>query len=306
MADGLSAVALIAHHYPSLSDSHKRLADFVMSSPHEAALMTQEAISEAVGVSKATANRLGKKLGLSGYPELQQQLRSELKNALQPLEDLRDTIGAAKLARGTPWAQSIEEDLERIRTLEPVGGEGAFGRASTWIAEARKVLFAGFGSSAFIAQYGAFCLGTLRDSAVAAVHSSGEEGTSREILDAGPNDIAVIIAFARYSRAIARVTQQLHAQGVRLVCITDSAASPVLPFASAAFIVERKSGFVLTGSGAGAVSVVEALLRGAAAVLGDDAVSRRTARLTSTLGSAVMDAGEPLEPAKSPRTPPSS
>lgn len=284
----MAAVELISRSYRDLSEGHRRIADFILSSPHEAALMTQEKIAEATGVSKATANRLGKRLGLSGYPELQQLLREELKEALRPIENLTDTLRGPGSAGETPWGDSIRQDLRLIGNIRPSGGDGAFAKASLALAEARRVFFVGFGSSAFIAQYGAFCMATLREFSDAIVDSSGIEGMQRKIMDAGPKDVAVQIAFARYSAHGIRAARQLKAQGVRLIAISDSEDSPIMPVAEIGFVVERKTGFVMSASGAGATSVIEALLRGTAANLDRDEVARRSARLTSSLGEALL------------------
>lgn len=287
-APGLSATALIAERYASLSPGHRRVADFILSSPHEAALMTLRAIAEVTGVSEATVNRLGTKLGLGGHPELKEQLRLELKEALRPVEDFTDRLKEEAAARRAPWTESIQEDLQRISRIQPVGGDGAFAQASKLLADARSVYVVGFGSSAFIAQYAAFCLSALRGGCRALTDSSGVEGVERKILDAGPQDVGLHLAFARYSRPALSAAKHLHGQGVPLVCITDGPDSPLVSYAATCFLVERKSSFVLSGSGTGAMAVVEALLRGVAAALGHEAISRRSARLTSLLESAVI------------------
>jgi DNA-binding MurR/RpiR family transcriptional regulator len=250
--------------------------------------MTQEKIADATGVSKATANRLGRRLGLSGYPELQQLLREELKEALRPIENLTDTIRRPGAGGETPWAESIRQDLHLIANIRTPGGDGAFAKASLGLAKARRVFFLGFGSSAFIAQYGAFCMSTIREYADAIVDGSGIEGMQRKIMEAGEQDVAVQIAFARYSEHGVRAARQLKAQGVKLIAITDSEESPIAPLADIRFLVERKTGFVMSASGAGALSVIEALLRGTAANLDSDDVARRSARLTSSLGDALL------------------
>lgn len=284
----LSATALIAERYNALSPGHRRVADFILSSPHEAALMTLKAIAEVTGVSEATVNRLATKLGLEGHPELKEQLRLELKEALRPVEDFTDRLREEAAARRAPWTESIQEDLQRISRIEAMGGDGVFAQASKLLADARSVYVAGFGSSAFIAQYAAFCLSALRGRCVALTDSSGVEGAERKILDAGPNDVGLHLAFARYSMPALSTAKHLHGLGVPLVCITDGRDSPLVSYAASCFLVERKSSFVLSGSGTGAMAVVEALLRGVAAAIGHEAISRRSARLTSLLEGSVI------------------
>ena len=281
------AVALIADRYRSLSPSHQRLADFILARPHEAALMTLERLSEATGVSAATANRLATKLGLSGYPELKGLLRAELQEALRPVEALVESVGFNGLSRSAPWTQSMEEEVRRIRGIEAVGGDGAFAKASHLLAFARRVYVGGFGSSAFIAEYAGYYLDSLRDGCIVLANGAGIEGTSRKLLGAGKKDVALLLAFARYSEHVVSLAEQLHRLGVPIVAITDDEDSPIVPFATNCFLVRKKPGFVLSGPGGGAIVVIEALLWATALALGRNEIEERSARLTSLLGSAV-------------------
>ena len=289
--DARSAVALITERYGSLSPGHKRLADFILASPHEAALMTLERLSGATGVSAATANRLARKLGLTGYPELKRLLHAELREALRPVEDLVESVRASGLSRAAPWTMSIDQDVQRIRGISAVGGDAAFAKASNLIARARRVFVAGFGSSAFIAHYAAFNLLTLRDGCEALAGGGWTEEAHRKILGAGPEDVAIQLAFARYTEPGLQIAEHLHRARVPIVAVTDSAGSPLAPFAAVTILVERQADFVLTGGGAGAVAAIEALLRGTAAAIGLEEVERRAARLTSSLGGTLTGPG---------------
>ena len=285
-----TAVELIGRSYAVLSPAHRRVADFILSSPHQSALMTLEDMSRATGVSKATANRLAGRVGIDGWPELKRRLRAELELALSPVDDLAGTVRVHSFSRTAPWAQSLAEDLERIRGIEAVGGEAAFVRACELLASARRVHIVGFGSSAFIAQYAAFCLSSLRDYCSALVSASGIEGAMREVVGSGKEDAALLISFARYSEHSVHLAARLHRQEVPIICIGD-AGSPAAALAASCFVVDRKPGFVVSGSGTGAVAVVEALLRGTAARISLDEVQRRSQALTEALGQTVAPAG---------------
>jgi DNA-binding MurR/RpiR family transcriptional regulator len=281
-------VSLIADRYGGLSPGHQRLADFILTRPHEAALMTLERLSEATGVSAATANRLATKLGLSGYPELKGLLRAELQEALRPVEALVESVGFNGLSRSAPWTQSMDDDVRRIRGIEAVGGDSAFTKASNLLAKARRIYLGGFGSSAFIAQYAGFYLSSIREGCEVLPDSSGMEGASRRLLGAGDGDVAILLGFARYSEQIVRLAEQFHKLNVPIICITDGRDSPLAPFAATSFLVERKAGFVLSGPGGGAIVVIEALVWTTALALGRDQIEERSARLTSLLGPAVL------------------
>jgi len=278
---------LITERYLGLSAGHRRVADVILSSPHEAALMTLKDLAEAAVVSEATANRFAGRLGLPGHPELKRLLHEDLRDTLRSIENFGDVIAEARTS-GDPWRLSLEDDAARLRRIAPLGGWGEFARASSRLAGARRVYLVGFGSSAFLAQYAQFCLSALRPDCHALVDGAGLEGAKRRLLDAGPEDAALQIAFARYSEATLTTAAVLKEQGVPVIGITDGPDSPLVPFCEVGIVVPRKPGFVLSGAGAGAVAAIDALLRGTADILGEQAVMRRSARLTSLLGDAVI------------------
>ena len=284
---GQSVIARIHGRYAALSPGYRRVADFVLASPHEAALMTLEAMAGAAGVSIATVNRFAGRIGLAGYPELKRLLKTELQQALRPVEDLIDTLRLPGLSRSAPWTASLEADLRQIAEVEADGGDRAFARASNMLATARRVFLVGFGSSSFIASYAAYNLSSLRDGVEAVTDSSGIEGAQRRLLSASGEDAALTIGFARYSTQAVELAGMLSRRRVPQIAITDGADSPFAAVADVAIGLRRKQGFVLSGAGAGALAVIEALLHGAAATIGAEAIERRFARLTSALGSAI-------------------
>jgi DNA-binding MurR/RpiR family transcriptional regulator len=283
-----SVVSLIGRHYAELSDTHRKVADFILSSPHKAALMTLDDFTRETGVSQATTNRLGRKLGLSGFQDLKRLLRADLQEALSPDEDLVATVRTQHLAPRAPWTNSIDQDIERLSGVRAIGGDATFAKASALLASARRVSIVGFGSSSYIAQYGAFSLSTLRDHCEALPDSGGAEGAERRLLTACAEDAALLIAFARYSRDGIRLAEGLHAAGVPLILVSDVEEAPHARYARHHFLVGRKSGFVLSGCGPAGLAVVEALVRGAAAAIGPEAAEHRSSRLTSALAEVVI------------------
>ena len=64
----------IALIYPSLSDGHRRAADFVLRHPLDVATMTIEGLAEGSGTSNATVTRFVRALGYGGYGEFRAAL----------------------------------------------------------------------------------------------------------------------------------------------------------------------------------------------------------------------------------------
>lgn len=284
----LSAADIIAERFASLSPGHQRLAEFILSHPHQAAMMTLEEMSLTAGVSVATANRLAAKLGLKGHPEFKELLRSGLREALRPPPDGVDGLRVAGNAQETAWARSLDEDVRRIQGFRENASDRDFASACNKLAKARRLFIVGFGSSAFLAQYAAYNFSTMRPGCEALIDSSGIEGVSRRLIDANSEDIALQLAFARHSSVGTDVSRQFATLGVPIIAVTDSATSPVANLANASFAVARKSGSILTGGGAGAVAVIEGLLHGTAQAIGLIEVERRAEHLSEIAGPALV------------------
>ena len=71
----------IAQIYPSLSNGHRRAADFVLQHPLDVATMTIEGLAEGSGTSNATVTRFVRALGYGGYGEFRSGLSAALKFA---------------------------------------------------------------------------------------------------------------------------------------------------------------------------------------------------------------------------------
>jgi DNA-binding MurR/RpiR family transcriptional regulator len=268
------------------------VADFILGNPHEAALMTLQNLAVASGVSKATADRLAAKLGLAGHPELKALLREQLKQALRPVQELTEVVNEDAASEAGPGLRSLNEDIRQLGQIAASRPGPPLRDGGELLGRARRIYFVGFGSSAFIAQYGSFCLSALRPGCEAVTDSGGLESVQRKLLDSTSADAAVLIAFPRYSDAVVRAAEFFRRSGIPIIVITDTSGSPLCPFATMSFLTRRKSGWALTGSATGAVAVIEALLRETATTIGIEEVQGRSARLTKLLGNSVLNPHE--------------
>jgi DNA-binding MurR/RpiR family transcriptional regulator len=65
-----------------MSKSFARLADYILDSYIQAALMTATELAHTVDVDTATVVRFAQRLGYSGFPELQEEIKERVKNDL--------------------------------------------------------------------------------------------------------------------------------------------------------------------------------------------------------------------------------
>ncbi|MCX6031452.1 MAG: MurR/RpiR family transcriptional regulator [Chloroflexi bacterium] len=69
----------IRKHYDHLSRSYRRVADFILSDYRTAAFMTAAALADAVDVDTTTVVRFAQRLGYPGFPELIEDIQSQVK-----------------------------------------------------------------------------------------------------------------------------------------------------------------------------------------------------------------------------------
>ena len=101
---------------PKLSKSFKRLADYILDSYIQAALMTASELAQEVNVDAATVVRFAQALDYSGFPELQDEIKDRV------LADLHLEPGAEAAAESAAGIlersfQSFTQSLERTRKL---------------------------------------------------------------------------------------------------------------------------------------------------------------------------------------------
>ena len=92
---------IMIEQHQELTPSQRRLADFILQNPYEAALMSSLKMAERLEVSEATVVRFAQNLGFDGYPALREKLQDQM------LHVVRSSSGSP------PWSVS------RQRTLVP-------------------------------------------------------------------------------------------------------------------------------------------------------------------------------------------
>ena len=102
----------IAQIYPSLSNGHRRAADFVLQHPLDVATMTIEGLAEGSGTSNATVTRFVRALGYASYGEFRSGLSAALKFAHDPVDSFAGArSGVAAGMRVLFWPESTPEAL---------------------------------------------------------------------------------------------------------------------------------------------------------------------------------------------------
>lgn len=249
----------IAQVYPSLSDGHRKAADFVLQSPLDTATMTIEGLAEKSGTSTATVTRFVRALGYPNYGDFRAALSTALKVALAPVEGLADaraTAGSVFATLMTTLKGEAANLDEAIATLE----EETVNRAVALLLKARRIFIVGSGASHYVGAFLEDGLALYLDAEVIFASSrGGPERAVRHMLSASPQDVVIAISLPRYSRATLELAKFANKRGAVLIALTDGPSSPLVPLADMTFFAPARNSF-LPNSPTAAFAVADALI----------------------------------------------
>jgi len=208
----------------TLSKSHKKIAEYILSKCEKAAYMTAGRLSDETGVSEATVVRFAYELGYDGYPAFQKALKDYVKAQMTTAQ--RMELAYEKMASGDILASTLKADIGYIeKTLETLDKK-QFELAADAISNADTIYVTGVRSAAGLAEFARFYLHLIFDN-VQMINSTGGDGLFEQILNVGKNDVLIGISFPRYSKTTLKAISYAKANGATVIGITDSENSPV-------------------------------------------------------------------------------
>lgn len=249
----------ISRAYSLLSKSHKRMADFILDSPGEVATMSIDELSKACGVSVATANRFAKAIGFEGFAEFRAHQVDALRETFVPVEKLKtdkyDSAAAYDIV-----VDGVSNDMENLENLRGSLTGDTCDRAVSMILEAERIFVHGSGISYYVAGILTYELEPFCDGNVSMMAPIGDVTRAhRRIIRAGARDLAILVAFPRYSPGTLEILEMAKERGTGIICITDSPTSPLAADADVVFYAPAQRR-LLPNSATAAFSLVDALV----------------------------------------------
>lgn len=255
---GAGAVAMtVGKLYQQLSKSHRKAADFVLANPFRAATMTIDELSEATGISVATANRFAHALGFDGYASFRASLVSDFATTLAPVEKLRNEVQRPATSAEI-MAEAFDNDLRNIDATRRMLVAQDCERAVDMILGAERVFIVGFGASAYLSGLMAHALEPYVHSVSSVAHAGGPSQTGRQFFKLGPQDLVIAMVFPRYAADTVWLTQRAVEKNAQVLAITDVPGSPLVPLADVAIYAHTERKLSPT-SDAAALMLIQAL-----------------------------------------------
>lgn len=225
----------ISDAMPSLSKGQKLIAKYIVSNYDKAAYMTASALGAEVGVSESTVVRFAIEMGFDGYPDLQSKIRDTVRvrlTSVQRIESTNIRMGEAEILDSV-----LLNDAEKIKITLDTLDRAEFSKAVDLILGARNIYIMGMRSSAVLAEFVNYYFGLLFDN-VRLIRPAGGSEIFEHLMKVHTDDVLIAISFPRYTTGIVNAVEYASKTGARVVAITDSLSSPIVPHADAALVAK--------------------------------------------------------------------
>jgi DNA-binding MurR/RpiR family transcriptional regulator len=261
----------LRRRYDRLTQSQKRIAEYIVEHPQAVAFSTVDRMAGELDVNPSTIVRFTYRLGLNGFPDLQERMRELVRGQLSRTGDPIAESQAAGHLEGTSFGASLSHDWQNLhRTIANLDAD-AFNQAVDLLARSRRVyVVAGF-TTFPVAHYFALVLDRLRRD-VSLLASNDAFATPR-LVEIKPEDCVLAVTFPRYARGTHRVAMWAKENKAKVIAVTDSPISALGQIADVVLLAASAS-TGMQNSMVAPMAIANALLNGVAAVKGMSALER--------------------------------
>lgn len=245
----------IRENRTNMSKSFIRLADYILDSYVQAALMTATELAHQVDVDAATVVRFAQRLGYSGFPDLQDEIKERVKQELL-IRPEKATEPDSAIGVVSESMLRVREAVEQVSMLLDVK---ALSQIADGIGGARRTVIVPDGLGQVVA-YNLINLLEQGGFLVTVVQSSVSD-LARMVSSTSTDDLILAIDVAGDTPYIARALSEAHAAGIPTAAIVGAASHQTAAVAETVLASQNQPAFGL------GVVVIDAIVYTLAEVL---------------------------------------
>jgi DNA-binding MurR/RpiR family transcriptional regulator len=265
----------LRRRYDKLTHSQKRIAEYIVENAEAVAFATVDQMAARLEVNPSTIVRFTYRLGLNGFPDLQERMRQMVRGQLSRTADTADGGDVAIHLRGTSFSASFRHDLKNLhRTIAGLSADD-LGKAVAALVRARRVYVAAGFTSYSLAYFFGLSLNRLRSDVF--VVRSGDGLSITPLAEITADDCVVAFTFPRYAVFTHHFASWARKNGTTVIAVTDTPISAVGQIADIVLLAAA-SGTGIENSLVAPMAVISALLDGAAIAIDKEALDRVASR----------------------------
>jgi len=280
----------LRRRYDRFTQSQKRIAKYIVEHSQAVAFSTVDQMAAELDVNPSTIVRFTYRLGLNGFPDLQEHMRDLVRGRLSRTGDPVNESHVAGHLAGTSFGASLSHDWQNLHRAIAGINPDIFAKAVSLLLRGRRIyVVAGF-STLPVGHYFALILDRLRGD-ISLLAANDAFATSR-MVEMNTEDCVVAFTFPRYAAATHRLVLWAKENKAKVVAVTDSPISAVGQIADVVLLAPS-AGTGMQNSLVAPMAIANALLNGVAAAKGTTALERysRHDRLMNRWDAFLMKLG---------------
>lgn len=212
-------------------------AEFVLQNPESLVFLSITELAGKAGVSEATIVRFSNEIGYTGYAQMareaQQAIQMELGTAGRFQLVRRMHNESIKKPLSSAFDRVLRNEIDNLVNLSKSIKKNDFFNCIDMMSEADRICIVGCYASTSLAEYLGYMLSKISGQ-VDIIHGQGVM-TSAVFHRLTPESLVFLISFPRYPKETTKLGHMAAEKGARIVAITNSHISPVVPIASLTF-----------------------------------------------------------------------
>ncbi len=263
----------LADELSELTPEARKAATYVLENPRDVGVSTVREIAEAANVKPNTIVRMARQVGFEGYEDFRVPFRDAIRRGQADFPDrarwLQDIRKSGNM--GGLYADMVQDALRNVEeTFANISSEQLKAAAED-IWSSRNVFVLGVGVNNSNARNFVY----LASTGMVQFHAIPRPGSNPidDLAWADKRDVLIAMTCKPYRNEVVEAVQVAREQGLKIVGLSDSPASPILRAADHGFVISADTPQFFPSS-VSTVALLETLLSFVIAVASDEIVER--------------------------------
>ncbi|ELY6311042.1 MurR/RpiR family transcriptional regulator [Cronobacter sakazakii] len=213
----MNTLILIRQRYPTLAQSDRKLADFLLQFPDYARHLSSQQLAAEAGVSQSSVVKFSQKLGYKGFPAL----KLAISEALASQSNIHSVAVHNEILGDDPLRlvgeKLIKENVAAMHASLDINPEEKLLASVGLLRNARRIVLTGIGASGLVAKNFSWKLMKIGLNAVAEQDMHALLATVQAM---EPEDLLVALSYSDERREINLAADEALRVGARILAIT--------------------------------------------------------------------------------------
>lgn len=263
----------LADELPQLTPEARKAATYVLENPLDVGVSTVREIAEAANVKPNTVIRMARQVGFEGYDDFREPFRDAIRRGAADFPDRARWLQAIRKSDdlGGLYADMVQDALRNIEDTFAGISADQLKDAAASIWSSRNVFTLGVGINNSNARNFTY----LASTGMVHFHAIPQSGSTAvdDLAWADENDVLIAITCKPYRSEVVEAVEIAREQGMTLICLSDSLASPILHDVDHGFVVSVDTPQFFPSS-VSIIALLETLLSFVIAVASNEVVER--------------------------------